>query len=670
MLLLRIMALSLCLLFSGSVAGWAQDAGEADLNAAFEKKVQAKTIGDFEDVVELCRSAIKKGLDGESETEAKMLASSALYEHAEQLMVRIRQAQQDPTFFRNEAMKRLREATELNDEMVDAWMMIATLNLLPGGDQAEARSAVDRAIGLSDEEPAKQSQAYLMRSLLVGQTDKVAGREDLDKAVDTDDMNLRALRTRSNFLILEGDVEAGIADSDRIVELSEGNENMLLAQADSLNSMAIRKLALVERLKAQPDDAEVPENAPSVEELETEAKSLWTAALKYVDQVVELNPDRAEVYLLQSRYNGFLENEDAAMKAVETMLEKDKKSIAGLLQKAQLLLQDESKDEQTEAVLDRALNLDPYNDATLNLRRRFFLARGQYEKAIKATKKIAERNPGNVALMANMALLYSLAEQPDKAVEIYSDLLGSQEYSQSSIDRSPPREGLTIAVGRMSFLRSRGDAYLSLGEHENAIEDYEEGLEIGDLIDEMQSSISSDLDFEGDDGILNNLAWVLSTSTDDDLRNGERAVELATRACEITNFQAPHIISTLASAYAESGDFDKAIEWIEKGLEVNEKKRAEKDADAAVIDQQKASLEDELKSYKEKKPWRENQVEEMEAKAKAAKEKAAQEKAAKEKEASDKKSDDEAAKKSDDDDSSEEEDDEDDGDNDGKADKS
>jgi hypothetical protein len=42
-------------------------------------------------------------------------------------------------------------------------------------------------------------------------------------------------------------------------------------------------------------------------------------------------------------------------------------------------------------------------------------------------------------------------------------------------------------------------------------------------------------------------------------RNGKLAVLEAGRACELTNWQQERFVSTLASAYAEAGDFASAL---------------------------------------------------------------------------------------------------------------
>jgi len=77
------------------------------------------------------------------------------------------------------------------------------------------------------------------------------------------------------------------------------------------------------------------------------------------------------------------------------------------------------------------------------------------------------------------------------------------------------------------------------------------------------------------------------------LRDGKRAVELATRVCELTEWKYANPLDTLAAAYAEVGDFDKAVEWQEKASKLYT------DAD----DRKKG--EDRLKLYQQRKPYRE-----------------------------------------------------------------
>jgi tetratricopeptide (TPR) repeat protein len=67
---------------------------------------------------------------------------------------------------------------------------------------------------------------------------------------------------------------------------------------------------------------------------------------------------------------------------------------------------------------------------------------------------------------------------------------------------------------------------------------------------------------------LNNLAWLLATCPEASLRNGPEAVQLAERACQITEFRRTIFVGTLGAAYAEAGRFPDAVTTAQKACEL------------------------------------------------------------------------------------------------------
>jgi tetratricopeptide (TPR) repeat protein len=66
--------------------------------------------------------------------------------------------------------------------------------------------------------------------------------------------------------------------------------------------------------------------------------------------------------------------------------------------------------------------------------------------------------------------------------------------------------------------------------------------------------------------LMDDLAWLLATCPDAAVRDGKRALELAKKACALTEFRQALMLETLAAAYAEAGDFAKAIESQKQAL--------------------------------------------------------------------------------------------------------
>lgn len=67
---------------------------------------------------------------------------------------------------------------------------------------------------------------------------------------------------------------------------------------------------------------------------------------------------------------------------------------------------------------------------------------------------------------------------------------------------------------------------------------------------------------------LYRLAWIHATHVNDVFRNGEEAIKLAERLCQITNYNKPLFLDALAAAYAEAGRFGAAVKTARQGLDL------------------------------------------------------------------------------------------------------
>ncbi len=314
-------------------------------------------------------------------------------------------------------------------------------------------------------------------------------------------------------------------------------------------------------------------------------------ALADFDRAIELEPDHLSTYEAKAALLAKMERYDEAIMALDKAQELDPGSIGPLLQKARIYLLQKNF---TAALheLDRARNAEPNNLGILMLRAGIYGEAGDRAKALADVDAVLKAQPGyppakrmraviladeerfaeaiaelrdlrraeptDETTLLQLAMLHSAAKQFTEAIQVYDDLLKLQPESWIA-------------------LRGRADAFLNVGKHAEAVADYEKAFK--------QKADES--------GLLNNFAWVLATSPEEEVRDGKRAIELATKACELTEYKQAHILSTLGAAYAEAGDFEAALKWIDKALEVSDS------------DGQREHLKKERAHYLEKKPFRE-----------------------------------------------------------------
>lgn len=83
---------------------------------------------------------------------------------------------------------------------------------------------------------------------------------------------------------------------------------------------------------------------------------------------------------------------------------------------------------------------------------------------------------------------------------------------------------------------------------------------------------------------LNGLAWILATTPQSAIANADQAVKFADRASELTGYQNPVYLDTLAVTHAAAGNFQEAVQWAQKALTL-------------VREKQTPDLEEQIKSH-------------------------------------------------------------------------
>ncbi len=540
----------LTLLTLGAICGMAQaqNPGLEDLDRATELKLTARSLSDLAEVIRRCDAALEKGLDDEHRPFCEQLLASTRIRRGltvgEEVFKQIPPNNMWPQF-RKAALRDLELALELLPNQVDALQMVARLNMLPKGDVKRAREALGKAIELSESDPPAKATCLILMVTLEEKGEKKL--ELLDQVIKIVPDSAEAYRLRGSLYADTDQSQKAIDDLRRSSELKPGHPLTLLALGTALFN------------EATADDAESDEDKKTRE-------SLLDEAFQAFEKTAELVPRAAQPLLQMGQIYAVRSDFDKALEMLDKAFVLDPSNLSVLLMRASVY-QELGKIDLALADVESTLAHPRMTPETRSRVKKFqaMLLAGSDNvgDAIDVLKELQKDSPEDATVILQLGTLHSSEQDHNQAVAMYTKVLKMEPENKVA-------------------LRLRGDAYLSLGKHAEAIADLKKAAEL----------------MPDDSGTLNNLAWVLCTSPNDELRDPKRAIELAKQSCELTDYKAAHILSTLAAAYADSGDMKSALDWSQKAVEMAE---ADEEGDPETL----GHLKEELKNYQDGKPWRE-----------------------------------------------------------------
>lgn len=343
--------------------------------------------------------------------------------------------------------------------------------------------------------------------------------------------SVHALQARARAYLGLNDRPRAICDYDSAIQYRPDDAQLRIERADALSRQRRYDAAIEDchvALQSEPHNI----RALGIRAKCHSARGDSAAALADMTRIIELDPDNAPRVLLQrARLQTDLGNAIAA-----------------------------------RADIDQALRLEPDLIPALEHRARLHHEAARYDEAIRDFQELARRDPRAITYIHSLALAQfaagkledcvasigeALTLKPDAVMllELRSESrrrLGQLDDALADVNRA-----IELSGGRGSLHKLRGVIRCDSGHYTEALRDYLRALDSG-VADPHET--------------LNAIARIFACCDDDSIRDAERGLHFATRACEITGFCNPQYLDTLAAAHALSGDFASACDWMLKAI--------------------------------------------------------------------------------------------------------
>jgi tetratricopeptide (TPR) repeat protein len=181
---------------------------------------------------------------------------------------------------------------------------------------------------------------------------------------------------------------------------------------------------------------------------------------------------------------------------------------------------------------DEAIRLDPRNPVGYRDRGNAWQRKGDNLKAVQNYHTAIRLDPNDAHAYYSRGYAWSLKKDYEQAIRDYDQAI-----------RLDPTQAI--------FFSFRGSACQAKKDYLRALRDYEEAVRLDPKIWACYTD----------------LAMLLATCPDTKFRDGRRAVRMATKGCELSDWKRAPALEALAAAYAEAGSFGEAERYQRMALE-------------------------------------------------------------------------------------------------------